>query len=44
MQKDFITATPDSGGSGSTTVTATASANQQLNRHAVRAFQLLVVG
>lgn len=28
MQKDFITATPDSGGSGSTTVTAKASANQ----------------
>lgn len=28
MQKDFITATPDSGGSGSTTVTATAPANQ----------------
>lgn len=28
MQKDFITATPDSGGSGSTTVTAAASANQ----------------
>jgi hypothetical protein len=24
MQKDFITATPDSGGSGTTTVTATA--------------------
>lgn len=28
MQKDFITATPDSGRSGSTTVTVTASANQ----------------
>ena len=28
MKKDFITATPDSGESGSTTVTATASANQ----------------
>ncbi len=28
MKKDFITATPDSGGSGSTTVTATAPANQ----------------
>lgn len=28
MQKDFITATPDSGGSGSTTVTAKAPANQ----------------
>jgi len=28
MQKDFITATPDSGGSGSTTVTAAASVNQ----------------
>lgn len=28
MKKDFITATPDSGGSGSTTVTAAASANQ----------------
>lgn len=38
MQKDFITATPDSGGSGSTTVTATAPANQQLISTAVRAF------
>ena len=28
MKKDFITATPDSGGSGSTTVTVEASANQ----------------
>lgn len=28
MKKDFITATPDSGGSGSTTVTVAASANQ----------------
>lgn len=28
MQKNFITVTPDSGGSGSTTVTATALANQ----------------
>ena len=28
MQKDFITATPDSGGSGHTTVTVAASANQ----------------
>lgn len=28
MQKDFITVTPDSGGSGSTTVTVAASANQ----------------
>lgn len=26
MKKDFITATPDSGGSGSTTVTVAASA------------------
>ena len=43
MQKDFITVTPDSGGSGSTTVTATALLIR-LNRYAVRAFQLLVVG
>lgn len=28
MQKDFITVTPDSGGSGSTTMTVAASANQ----------------
>lgn len=43
MQKDFITVTPDSGGSGSTTVTVAASATRQ-NPHAVRAFQSLVAG
>lgn len=34
MKKDFITATPDSGGSGSTTVTVAASWRSLLNfRH-----------
>lgn len=42
MQKDFITATPDSGGSGSTTVTATAPANQTESARSV--FQSLVAG
>lgn len=41
MQKDFITATPDSGGSGSTTVTATAPANQT---ESVRSTSLSVAG
>ena len=41
MQKDFITATPDSGGSGSTTVTATAPANQT---ESVRSVNLSVAG
>ena len=41
MQKDFITATPDSGGSGSTTVTAAASANQT---ESARSVNLSVAG
>ena len=41
MQKDFITATPDSGGSGSTTVTATAPANQT---ESARSVNLSVAG
>lgn len=41
MKKDFITATPDSGGSGSTTVTATAPANQT---ESVRSTSLSVAG
>lgn len=41
MQKDFITATPDSGGSGSTTVTAAASANQT---ESARSVNLTVAG
>lgn len=41
MQKDFITATPDSGGSGSTTVTAAASANQT---ESARSVDLTVAG
>lgn len=41
MQKDFITATPDSGGSGSTTVTAAASANPT---ESARSVSLSVVG
>ena len=36
MKKDFITATPDSGGSGSTTVTAAASANQTESARSVK--------
>ena len=47
MQKDFITATPDSGGSGSTTVTSTAPANQTESARSTSlsvAGQLLVVG
>ena len=41
MKKDFITATPDSGGSGSTTVTATAPANQT---ESARSVNLSVAG
>ena len=41
MQKDFITATPDSGGSGTTTVTATAPANQT---ESARSVNLSVAG
>lgn len=41
MKKDFITATPDSGGSGSTTVTAAASANQT---ESARSVNLSVAG
>ena len=41
MKKDFITATPDSGGSGSTTVTAAASANQT---ESTRSVNLSVAG
>lgn len=41
MQKNFITATPDSGGSGSTTVTAAASANQT---ESARSVNLSVAG
>ena len=41
MQKDFITATPDSGGSGGTTVTAAASANQT---ESARSVNLSVAG
>ena len=41
MQKDFITATPDSGGSGSTTVTAAAPANQT---ESARSVNLSVAG
>lgn len=41
MQKDFITATPDSGRSGSTTVTATALANQT---ESARSVNLSVAG
>jgi len=41
MQKDFITVTPDSGRSGSTTVTATAPANQT---ESVRSTSLSVAG
>lgn len=41
MQKDFIAATPDSGGSGSTTVTAAASANQT---ESARSVNLSVAG
>lgn len=41
MEKDFITATPDSGGSGSTTVTAAASANQT---ESARSVNLSVAG
>ena len=44
MKKDFITATPDSGGSGSTTVTVAARLLTRQNPHAVRAFQSLVAG
>ena len=41
MKKDFITATPDSGGSGTTTVTATAPANQT---ESARSVNLSVAG
>lgn len=41
MQKNFITATPDSGGRGSTTVTAAASANQT---ESARSVNLSVAG